>query len=77
MEQIITETLPPKSGNIYTSWNIDLLYCNLIGSYPGLSTDSSEDLIQRHGSQLLQLRENKKIRKMNVVLVRIRREENI
>ncbi len=60
---MIKEALPPKIGNIYTSWNIDLLYCNLIGSYPALSNDLSQDLIQRHGMQLLQLRENKKFRK--------------
>lgn len=62
LEQLIKEVLPPKSGMIYTAWNIDLLYCNLIGSYPALSNDLSQDLIQRHGSQLLQLRETKKIR---------------
>ncbi|UJR27028.1 hypothetical protein I4U23_008332 [Adineta vaga] len=61
LEQVIREVLPPKTGNIYTSWNIDLLYCNLIGSYPSLSNDLSQDLIQRHGTQLLQLKENKKI----------------
>jgi hypothetical protein len=62
---LIKETLPPKIGNIYTSWNIDLLYCNLTGSYPSLSNDLSQDLIQRHGTQLLQLRENKKIRRFS------------
>ncbi|CAM4873794.1 unnamed protein product [Rotaria socialis] len=61
LEQLIKETIPPKTKNIYTSWNIDLLYCNLVGAYPPLSSDSSQDLIQRHGTQLLQLRENKKI----------------
>ncbi|CAF3845624.1 unnamed protein product, partial [Adineta steineri] len=60
LEQVIKDTTPPKTGNIYTSWNIDLLYCNLIGSYPSLPNDSSQDLIQRHGTQLLQLKENKK-----------------
>jgi hypothetical protein len=60
---LIKEPLPLKSGNIYTSWNIDLLYCNLIGSYPTLLNDPGQDLIQRHGMQLLQLRENKKFRK--------------
>ena len=63
---------------IYTPWNIDLLYCNLIGSYPGLSNDLSQDLIQRHGQQLLQLRENKKIRKQKFALCSMMtRNENI
>ncbi|CAF3449227.1 unnamed protein product [Rotaria sp. Silwood1] len=61
LEQLIKETLPPKTRNTYTSWNIDLLYCNLIGPYPSLSNDLSQDLVQRHGTQLLQLKENKKI----------------
>ncbi|CAF3840940.1 unnamed protein product [Rotaria magnacalcarata] len=61
LEQLIKEAIPPKTKNIYTSWNIDLLYCNLVGTYPPLSNDASQDLIQRHGAQLLQLRENKKI----------------
>lgn len=59
---MIKETLPPKTGNTSTPWSIDLLYCNLIGAYPSLSNDSSQDLVQRHGTQLLQLRENKKTR---------------
>ncbi|CAF2646870.1 unnamed protein product [Rotaria sp. Silwood2] len=61
IEQLIKETLPPKTKNIYTPWNTDLLYCNLVGSYPSLSNDLNQDLVQRHGTQLLQLRENKKI----------------
>ncbi|CAF0727294.1 unnamed protein product [Rotaria sordida] len=61
LEQLIKETLPPKTRNTYTSWNIDLLYCNLVGSYPLLPNDLSQDLVQRHGTQLLQLKENKKI----------------
>ncbi|CAF0736616.1 unnamed protein product [Adineta ricciae] len=60
LEQVIKETLPPKAGNTSASWSIDLLYCNLIGAYPSLSNDSSQDLVQRHGTQLLRLRENKK-----------------
>jgi hypothetical protein len=65
LEQVIKESLPPKTGNVYTSWNIDLLYCNLIGSYPSLSNDLSQDLIQKHGAQLLQLRETKKMRRFS------------
>ncbi len=63
LEKVVKETLPQKTGQSYIAWNIDLLYCNLIGSYPSLSNDSSQDLIQRHGAQLLQLKENRKIRK--------------
>lgn len=60
---MIKDILPAKTGNHYTSWNIDLLYCNLNGSHPSLSNDPNQDLIQRHGEQLLQLRDQKKMRK--------------
>ena len=65
LEPLIRDTLPLKTGNLYTSWNIDLLYCNLNGSYPSLPSDSNQDLIQRHGDQLLQLREQRKTRKID------------
>ena len=59
---MVNETLPPRTKSTYILWNIDLLYCNLTDTYPSLSDDLNQDLVQRHGKQLLRIKENKKIR---------------
>lgn len=68
LEQAIKESIPPKAISASGSWNIELIFCNLSGSHPPLSTDLNQDLIQRHGAQLLQLREHRKHRHLKLFL---------